>query len=263
MIDAETVAFAHRLADAAGETIRPYFRRRIDIDDKGAAKGSIFDPVTAADREAERAIRAIVERERPADGILGEEFGEKKGTSGRRWVLDPVDGTRAFINGRHEWGSLIALEERGRPVLGVIDQPVLGERFVGVNGSAVLHEKGRTTPLHVRECAGLADAILCCTHPYAYFEAGERAAFRRVSGAVKMSRFGGDCYIFGLLAMGFCDVIVESHFHRWDVAALIPVVEGAGGIITNWQGGSPHEGGQCVASGDKRVHDETLKLLAG
>jgi myo-inositol-1(or 4)-monophosphatase len=263
MIDAETIAFAHRLADAAGETIRPYFRRRIGVVDKGAAKGSIFDPVTEADRNAEIAIRAIIARERPADGILGEEFGETQGTSGRRWVLDPVDGTRAFINGRHEWGSLIALEEQGRPVLGIIDQPVLGERFIGVNGSAALHEKGAVRPLHVRECARLADAILCCTHPYAYFEAGERAAFRRVSSVVKMSRFGGDCYIFALLAMGFCDVIVESHFHRWDVAALIPVVEGAGGIITNWQGGDCSAGGQCIASGDRRVHDETIALLKG
>ncbi len=262
MIDAGTIAFAHRLADSAGEVIRPYFRHRIDVADKGAAKGAVFDPVTEADRNAEIAIRAIVERERPADGMLGEEFGEKPGTSGRRWVLDPVDGTRAFINGRHEWGSLIALEEGGRPVLGIIDQPVLGERFIGVNGSASLHEKGAIRPLRVRRCAGLADAVLCCTHPYAYFEAGERAAFRRVSGAVKMSRFGGDCYIFGLLAMGFCDVIVESHFHRWDVAALIPVVEGAGGIITNWQGGDCSAGGQCVASGDRRVHEEALRLLA-
>lgn len=263
MIDAETIAFAHTLADAAGHVIRPYFRIRLDVDDKGAAKGSIFDPVTAADREAERAIRAIIERERPADGILGEEFGERPGTSGRRWVLDPVDGTRAFINGRHEWGSLIALEEEGRAVLGIVDQPVLGERFIGVNGTASLHEKGKAAPLHVRECARLADAILCCTHPYAYFEAEERAAFRRVSSAVKMSRFGGDCYVFAMLAMGFCDVIVESHFHRWDVAALIPLVEGAGGIITDWKGGDPGAGGQCLASGDKRVHEEALDLLKG
>src|ERR1700733_14965752 len=263
MIDAQTIAFAHRLADAAGETIRPYFRRRIGVVDKAAAKGSIFDPVTAADREAERAIRAVIERERPDDGILGEEFGEKAGTSGRRWVLDPVDGTRAFINGRHEWGSLIALEEGGRPVLGIVDQPVLGERFVGVNGTASLHERGKVAPLHARECASLGEAILCCTHPYAYFEAEERAAFRRVSSAVKMSRFGGDCYIFGLLAMGFCDVIVESHLHRWGVAALIPLIEGAGGIITDWKGGDPGAGGQCLASGDGRVHAQTLKLLAG
>jgi myo-inositol-1(or 4)-monophosphatase len=263
MIDAETIAFSHTLAEAAGHVIRPYFRVRLDVDDKGAAKGAIFDPVTAADREAERAIRAIIECERPEDGILGEEFGERPGTSGRRWVLDPVDGTRAFINGRHEWGSLIALEEGGRAVLGIVDQPVLGERFIGVNGAASLHEKGRATPLHVRECARLGDAILCCTHPYAYFEAEERAGFRRVSSAVKMSRFGGDCYVFAMLAMGFCDVIVESHFHRWDVAALIPLVEGAGGIITDWKGGDPSAGGQCLASGDKRVHEEAIALLRG
>ena len=263
MIDAKTIAFAHRLADAAGEVIRPYFRQRIDVADKGAAKGAMFDPVTEADRNAEKAIRAIIERERPGDGVLGEEFGEKEGTSGLRWVLDPVDGTRAFINGRHEWGSLIALEENGRPVLGIIDQPVLGERFIGVNGRASLFVRGIETDLRVRACANVGDAILCATHPYAYFLAEERAAFRRVSEAVKMSRFGGDCYIFGLLAMGFADLIVETSFHRWDVAALIPVIEGAGGIITDWHGGDCSKGGQCIASGDRRVHDAALKLLAG
>ena len=263
MIDAGTIAFAHRLADAAGEVIRPYFRQRIDVADKGAAKGAMFDPVTEADRNAEKAIRAIIERERPQDGVLGEEFGEREGRSGLRWVLDPVDGTRAFINGRHEWGSLIALEENGRPVLGIIDQPVLGERFIGVNGKASLFVRGIETDLRVRPCESVGDAILCATHPYAYFGAEERARFRRVSEKVKMSRFGGDCYIFGLLAMGFCDVIVESTFKRWDVAALIPVIEGAGGIITNWQGGDCSDGGQCVASGDRRVHAATLELLAG
>ncbi|HWA89016.1 MAG TPA: histidinol-phosphatase [Rhizomicrobium sp.] len=259
MIDDATIAFAHRLADAAGAVIRPYFRQRIAVDDKGAAKGGLFDPVTEADKGAERAIRAIIEQERPEDAILGEEYGERPGTSGRRWVLDPVDGTRAFINGRHEWGSLIALEEKGRPVLGLIDQPVLGERFVGANGGAWFNG----APIRVRDCAGIEDAMLCCTHPYAYFDAGERAGFRRISQAVRMSRFGGDCYVFAMLAMGFCDVIVESHFHRWDVAALIPLVEGAGGVITDWKGGDASAGGQCVASGDARVHDAALKLLAG
>src|SRR6185312_6834605 len=133
MIGPETIAFANRLADASGAVIRPYFRRRIEVTDKGAVEGSVFDPVTAADEEAEQAIRAIIERERPDDGILGEEFGEKASRNGRRWVLDPVDGTRGFITGRHEWGSLIALEENGAPMLGVIDQPVLGERFIGAN----------------------------------------------------------------------------------------------------------------------------------
>ena len=262
-IDPETIAFAHRLADAAGAVIRPYFRRRIEIADKGAAKGSIFDPVTEADRGAEEAIRALLKSQRPEDGILGEEFGEVAGTSGRRWVLDPVDGTRAFITGRHEWGSLIALEEHGKPVLGILDQPVLGERYIGVNRSASLLTRDGVEPLGVRACERLEDAVLCATHPYAYFERGERAAFRRVSGAVRMSRFGGDCYIFGLLAMGFCDLIVESHFHRWDVAALIPLVEGAGGVITNWQGGRCDHGGQVVAAGDPRVHAAALALLAG
>ena len=259
MIDDATIAFAHRLADTAGAVIRPYFRQRIAIDDKGAAKGSIFDPVTEADKGAERAIRAVIERERPQDGILGEEYGERPGTSGRRWVLDPVDGTRAFINGRHEWGSLIALEEGGRPVLGLIDQPVLGERFVGVDGGAFFNG----APIRVRGCARIEDAVLCCTHPYAYFDAAEQAAFRRVSDAVRMSRFGGDCYVFAMLAMGFCDTIVESSFHRWDVAALIPLVEGAGGTITDWKGGDPSGGGPCVASGDARIHDAVLRLLAG
>jgi myo-inositol-1(or 4)-monophosphatase len=262
-VDSATITFAHRLADSAGEVIRPYFRRRIEVEDKGAAKGDIFDPVTAADRGAELVLRAILARERPDDAILGEEFGETVGISGRRWVLDPVDGTRAFITGRHEWGCLIALEEQGRPVLGIVDQPVLGERFIGVNGAAELHAQGSVTRLRVRPCARIEDAILCATHPYAYFEAEERAAFRRVSTAVRMSRFGGDCYIFATLAMGFADLIVESHLHRWDVAALIPVVEGAGGVITNWQGGDCSVGGQVVASGDARLHEAALKLLTG
>ena len=166
MIDAETIAFAHRLADAAGEVIRPYFRQRIDIADKGAAKGAVFDPVTEADKGAESAIRAIIERERPDDGILGEEYGEKPGTSGLRWVLDPVDGTRAFINGRHEWGSLIALEENGRPVLGIIDQPVLGERFIGVNGRRIAALRGTVdAAAGARLRDAVDDAILCATHP--------------------------------------------------------------------------------------------------
>src|SRR6516164_7114737 len=141
-VDSATIAFAQRLADTAGEVIRPFFRQRIEVTDKGLAKGSAFDPVTAADKGAEKAMRAIIERERPNDGILGEEFDEKPSSNGWRWVLDPVDGTRAFITGRHEWGSLIALEENGLAVLGLIDQPVIGERFIGVNGKAELISGG-------------------------------------------------------------------------------------------------------------------------
>jgi myo-inositol-1(or 4)-monophosphatase len=264
-IDPGTIAFAHRLADAAGAVIRPYFRQRIDVADKRPLVHGkpVFDPVTEADKNAETAIRAIIDRERPEDGILGEEYGEKKGSSGLRWVLDPVDGTRAFITGRHEWGCLIALEHDGRPVLGIIDQPFLGERFVGANGRAEMHARGTVTPLQTRACASVADAILCATHPEAFHEEGEWPAFKRVQRAVRMSRWNGDCYIFALLAMGFIDLIVETTFNRWDVAALIPVVEGAGGIITNWQGGDCSAGGQVLAAGDPRVHAEAMQLLKG
>jgi myo-inositol-1(or 4)-monophosphatase len=262
-VDAATIAFAHTLADAAGEVIRPYFRQRIAVANKPMLVGGkeVFDPVTEADKNAELAIRALIERERPADGILGEEFGEKAGSNALRWVLDPVDGTRAFINGRHEWGSLIALEDGFRPVLGVLDQPWIGERFIGVNGTATLHFKGAATPLHVRQCEKLSDAILCATHPDAFHQPGEWDGFRRVQKEARLTRWGGDCYIFGLMALGFCDVIVETTFKRWDVAALIPLIEGAGGIITNWQGGSCANGGQVLAAGDRGIHDAVLKLL--
>src|SRR2546421_1765092 len=261
-VDSGLIMFAHELADTAGEVIRPYFRRRIEVTDKGLAKGKVFDPVTAADQNAEKAIRAIIERERPEDGIIGEEFGEKPSANGLTWLLDRVDGTRAFITGRHEWASLIGLEENGRAVLGIIDQPVLGERFIGANGKAELLSGGGThTALRVRPCEDLSQAVLCATHPDAYFTPDEHDAFRRVQQAVRMTRFGGDCYIFGVLALGFIDLIVESSFHRWDVSALIPIVEGAGGIITNWQGGSCADGGRILAAGDPRVHAEAMKLL--
>src|SRR5262249_50666818 len=159
------IAFAHKVADTSGNVIRPYFRQPIEITNKGLAKGSVFDPVTAADKRAEEAMRALIERERPNDGILGEEFGEKPSANGLTWILDPVDGTRAFITGRHEWGSLIALEEDRQPVLGIIDQPVLGERFIGVNGEARFLTQRTRTPLHTRSCADVSEAVLCATHP--------------------------------------------------------------------------------------------------
>jgi histidinol-phosphatase len=259
----DTIAFAHRLADAAGEVIRPYFRARIDVADKRPVVDGrpVFDPVTEADKGAEAAIRAIIRRERPADGILGEEYGEETGTSGLRWVLDPVDGTRAFITGRHEWGSLIALESGGRPVLGILDQPILRERFVGANGRTNLHSRSGETHVATRKGVDLSEAILCATHPDAYFSQSEQTAFKRLEREVRMSRWGGDCYIFAALALGFVDLIVESTFNRWDVAALIPVVKGAGGVITDWQGGDCSAGGQILAAGDARIHAQAIKLL--
>jgi histidinol phosphatase-like enzyme (inositol monophosphatase family) len=262
-VDPILIAFAHKLADVSGEVIRPYFRRRIEITDKGLDKGLVFDPVTAADRSAEQSMRALIERDRPEDGILGEEFGARESSNGLTWILDPVDGTRAFITARHEWGSLIALERDGRAVLGILDQPVLRERFIGVDSRTELLAEQTRSSLHVRPCADISEAVVCATHPDAYFTPAEQEAFRRVQRAARMSRFGGDCYIFGPLASGFIDVIIESSFNRWDVAALIPIVEGAGGIITNWQGGSCAHGGQILAAGDPRVHAQAMKLLAG
>jgi len=260
-VDADLIAFANRLADVSGAVIRPLFRQRIDVAHKTGRHD--FDPVTEADKGAERAIREIVARERPNDGVLGEEFPETKGSSGYRWILDPVDGTRAFITGRHEWGSLIALEKDGKPVLGILDQPVLGERFVGVNGQSHLIQAGKASLLEVRVCASLSEAILCATDPGAYFSKEQLSAFARVDRVTKMTRYGGDCYLFAALALGFVDIVIEANFHAWDVAALIPLVEGAGGIITNWQGGSAQDGKTILACGDKRVHAEAMRLLAG
>jgi myo-inositol-1(or 4)-monophosphatase len=258
-VDERLIAFANRLADASGAVIRPFFRQRIEVVHKPGLRA--FDPVTEADKGAERAIRAIIERDRPNDGILGEEYGAKPGSNGLRWVLDPMDGTRAFITGRHEWGSLIALEDREIPVLGILDQPVLGERFLGVNGRAVLLEGEKRTPLKVRDCNGLKDAILCATDPSVYFSPGQQAAFACVRAEARMTRFGGDCYLFAAMALGFVDIIIEAGFNRWDVAALIPLVEGAGGIITDWSGGDCRDGKTILACGDKRVHEEAIKLL--
>jgi myo-inositol-1(or 4)-monophosphatase len=259
-IDDDTIAFAHRLADASGAVIRPYFRQRIEVINKRADS---FDPVTEADKGGERAIRAILEAERPGDAILGEEYGEKPGTSGWRWVLDPVDGTRCFITGRHEWGSLIALEKDQVPVLGILDQPVLGERFLGVNGRAEFHQQGLVTPMKVRGCADIRDAVLCATDPSAYMTEAQQAAFARVKAQARLTRYHGDCYLFAMLALGFVDLIVEGVFRRWDVAALLPLVEGAGGIVSNWQGEPWRDGDPLLSSGDARVHAAAVKLLNG
>ena len=258
-IDDTTIAFAHRLADAAGAVIAPYFRRRIEVIDKGKAA---FDPVTAADREAEAAMRALIRTERPGDGILGEEHGLEEGTTAFRWVLDPIDGTRAFITGRPTWGTLIALEQDGRRILGIIDQPVLKERVVGYRGRVEFHSPLARSPITCRPCAALADAVVSTTHPWGYFTPAERRAFEAVCDRARMSSFGGDCYAYALLAMGHLDVIVEATLQPWDVAALVPIVENAGGLITDWSGARTLESGRIVAAGDARVHAEVLKLLA-
>jgi len=257
-IDSATLAFANRLADEAGAVIRPYFRQRLEVTDKGE---HAFDPVTEADRRAEDAMRALIRAERPGDAILGEEHGFEPGTSGLTWVLDPIDGTRAFITGQPLWGTLVALEENGRRLLGIIDQPVLGERFIGYPGVSEMRSATGTTPLKTRACARLSEAVVSTTHPWSYFTDGERAAFERMARTSRMSRFGGDCYAYAMLAAGHIDIIIESALKHWDVAALIPVIENAGGLVTDWSGAPVGEGGSIIAAGDARAHREALALL--
>ncbi|MBV9330873.1 MAG: histidinol-phosphatase [Alphaproteobacteria bacterium] len=263
MIDQNTIAFANRLADAAGKVIRPMFRK-VEAVDKAAEKGGLlFDPVTEADRQAESAIRTLIRREHPDDGILGEEHGEEAGTSGRVWVIDPIDGTRAFITGRHTWGTLIALRVEGRSVLGILDQPVLRERFIGYGDTAKIHSIDGSQALRTRACTTLSDAVVSTTHPWSYFDAGQRKAFEQICEAARMSYFGGDCYAYGLLAMGLIDVIVEGRLNPWDIAALIPIIENAGGLVTDWRGRKLADGGSVIAAGDARVHAQAIAILAG
>jgi histidinol phosphatase-like enzyme (inositol monophosphatase family) len=254
------LAFADRLADAAGEVIRPYFRKRIDITDKGGR--GFYDPVTEADKGAEILIREMIAKRFPEDAILGEEFGETAGTSGYRWVLDPVDGTRAFIAGQPLWGTLIGLEFDGAPIAGILDQPFLRERLVGANETAELRNVDGISRLRTRECPHLADAVICTTHPMLHFSASERELYWRVERACRLSRYGGDCYAYALVAMGFIDIVIETHLKRWDIAAIVPIIKGAGGIITDWSGKPWTDGDNVIAAGDARLHAEAVKLLS-
>ncbi|MDX6748829.1 histidinol-phosphatase [Geminicoccaceae bacterium 1502E] len=251
----ELVALAHRLAEAAGAVQRRYFRTPVAVDSK-----SDDSPVTIADREAEAAMRELIARHFPDHGVLGEEHGSDRLDAEFVWVLDPIDGTKAFITGRPQFGTLIALCHGGRPVLGVIDQTITGERWVGragapstMNGAAIA----------TRPCSDPARAVLCATSPYMFAEGDERAAFERLARQVRMPLFGGDCYAYGLLAMGFVDLVVEAGLGVYDYMALVPVIEGAGGRITDWEGRPPGFGsdGRVVAAGDGRTHEAVLRLL--
>lgn len=254
-VTAADVAFAHALADAAGAVIRPYFRAEFGLETKGDQS-----PVTRADREAEAAMRRLIAAERPRDGIAGEEFGAETGTSGRQWVLDPIDGTRAFIAGRPIFGTLIALLDNGWPVIGVIDQPVLKERWIGMAGRAT---EFNGVPVTTRRCAALADALLATTSP-ALFADDELHAFEHLDGAVRSTVLGGDCYNYACLASGHLDIVVESGLKLHDFAALVPVVEGAGGVMCDWAGDPLHAGstGDVIAAGDPARVEDIMDALA-
>jgi myo-inositol-1(or 4)-monophosphatase len=256
------LAFARALAKSSGELVLPYYRRPIDIQDKNIAKGiAEFDPVTVADKAVEELIRREVERRFPEHGFLGEEFGSTRPEAPYQWIVDPIDGTRAFMMGLPTWGTLIALSHEGKPVLGVMGQPFTGEVFWSTREAS--HTSGPLGEhvLKTRACPNLANAVLACTSPALFKTVHERARFEAVAGLTKMTRYGGDCYIYALLAAGHIDLVIEANLQSFDVAALIPIIERAGGIITTWAGQPALEGGQIIAAGERRVYDEAIAVL--
>jgi histidinol-phosphatase len=254
--------FAHGLADLSGEIIRPYFRKPLPVANKG--RGGGFDPVTAADRAAEKAIRKAVEGRWPEHGVIGEEHGSTREDARLRWVIDPIDGTRAFIMGAPMWGTLIGLLDEGEPVLGMMDQPFTRERFwSGPKASYLRHGEDKPRRLKTRACPRLADAILSSTHPDLFAPGAEADGFARIKQKVRMTRYGGDCYAYCLLAAGLVDLVVEADLQPYDVVALIPIIERAGGRITTWSGAPATDGGRIAAAGDPRLHAQALKILAG
>ena len=254
---------ACRLADAAGAASLPHFRTRgLDTGNKKDDGG--FDPVTIADRAAEAAIRAILATERPDDSILGEEQAATSGSSGLTWVIDPIDGTRAFISGLPTWGTLIALDDGKTGRIGIVDQPHIGERFVGVNshGSkrAWLTHRGATHPITTRKCPDLAAATLFTTTPD-MFAPREWEGYRKVEARVRLARYGVDCYAYALVALGHVDLVIEAALNSYDIAGPAALIQAAGGIVTDWTGGDCRWGGRAIAAGDPAVHAQAIEIL--
>jgi len=250
----EFLGLALRLADAAGEAIRPHFRKPLTVDDKAD-----LTPVTVADRAAEQAMRSLIEKRFPDHGIIGEELGRVREGAEFVWTLDPIDGTKSFISGVPLFGTLIALTRDRRPILGIIDQPISRERWVGVAaGATTLNGE----VVHSRACAALSAATLFATTPD-MFKGADATAFARVSSAVKLTRFGADCYAYGLVATGFIDLVLEASLKPYDFCAMVPIVEGAGGIATDWRGAALDlaSDGRVVVAGDRRVHGGALELI--
>jgi myo-inositol-1(or 4)-monophosphatase len=257
--------FVDSLADASGEAILPFFRSHFGAEDK--SKGGVFDPVTEADRAAEGIMRRMIEESFAEHGIIGEEFGSKNENAEYVWVLDPIDGTKSFISGLPVWGTLIGLQHAGRPCYGMMHQPFTRERFFGDGNSATwrgLDRAGKTTErkLRARACESLSKATLMTTHPNLLTQE-TRMPYAKVERDVRLSRYGGDCYAYCMVAAGHVDLVIESGLNAYDICALVPIIEGAGGVVTDWTGGSAAKGGSIIAAGDKRLHEQVLKILNG
>jgi histidinol phosphatase-like enzyme (inositol monophosphatase family) len=250
--------FLVELAELAGRVVLPYFRTRMEVDNKGSGR---FDPVTAADRAAEQVLRTAIARRYPTHSIIGEEFGEQRGTSSLRWIIDPIDGTRAFMSGLPTWGTLIGLWDGDRPLCGLMSQPYIGELFLGTNEKAVWRRGEQSQILKTRGTTGLEMASLFATTPEMFDSLIEAPAFARISAQVRMTRFGADCYAYCALAAGHVDLVVEAGLGLYDIAALIPIVEGAGGVVTDWRGGRVTTGGRVLAAANPAIHALALEAL--
>lgn len=256
----ELTNFAGTLADTAAKVTLSHFRSGLSVDNK---RGEFtFDPVTAADRDAEAAIRELIAKAYPTHGIYGEEHGRIDGTSDFYWAIDPIDGTRSFISGVPLWGTLIALNDGTRPVIGMMDQPYTGERFIGRPDGSELVSRERRVKLKTSNCVSLDDALLGNTDPAMFRKDNERTAFREISSKVKLRRFGGDCYFYALVAAGTLDLVIESSLQPYDIQAMIPIIENAGGIVTDWAGGDPQMGGNVIAAATPELHKAALAILS-
>lgn len=265
MTTVDFAAFVEKLADIASDTILPFFRTALGADDKNV--GGLFDPVTEADHAAEAAMRRCIQETFPHHGVIGEEFGSVRSDAEYVWVLDPIDGTKSFIAGLPIWGSLIGLLHNGNPTYGMMVQPFTRERFIGDGRGAIWRGPGldhglTERKLATRLCDELAKATLLTTCPLFYSE-DKLVGFRRVEAKVRLSRYGGDCYAFAMLAAGHVDCVIEPGLQPYDIAPLIPIIEGAGGIVTDWDGAPATRGGDILACGGARMHEEALKLLRG
>jgi len=258
---AQYLEFAHGIAQRAGEAILPHFRRAIEVEDKRNFMG--YDPVTIADRAAEQVIRDAIKAAYPTHGIHGEEHGREAGTAPYTWVIDPIDGTKSFILGQLHWAILIALHDGAAPVVGVTHQPFVGESFLGIAGELAQWRRGdERRALRTRSCARLEDAIVATTDPRQFVSPAEQRALANVSQDARFLRYGGDCYCYTQLAMGLVDVVIENGLQAYDIQALIPLVEAAGGRVTSWSGGSCEQGGPVLACGDPNLHKVLVSRLS-
>lgn len=257
-LQADLLRVANLLADTARpETLR-YFRQT-DLSAENKDAGG-YDPVTVADKAAEKAMRSVLAKERPDDGIIGEEYGITTGKSGLTWVLDPIDGTRGYVSGTPTWGILISVADETGPLLGLIDQPYINERFIGGFGRSYMMGPTGEKPLGVRTGQALANARLMSTFPEVGSKA-EAAAFHAVAAQAQLTRYGMDCYGYALLAAGQIDLVIEAGLQAYDIHAPIAVIQAAGGIVTNWKGGAAHHGGRVIAAANEDIHAEALAIL--